>query len=383
VFLLVLVLFGFFVFLNMAAFLTLVPELLRTLFGVETVFTRAGYGLLNTTFLAVTAGMTYLAVDPFVKTIYALRCFAGDSMRTGDDLKAQLLAVKRSATVTVGAILLCFALLGGPSPSSAAGQTPQTPVRPSVASADLDRSISRVISKREYSWRLPRERSVEEEKKGPVAAFIQGVVDTVKKWFQPVGEWLSKVVRWVFENVIRRLAADRGGAEPDRGWSASLPLLMYSLLGVAASVLAIMLYRMWRRRRPATAELAGEAVAVTPDLTREEVAADELPMNRWLQLAQQLLSEGNLRLALRAFFLAALACLAEDRRITIAPSKSNREYEQELRRKAHGLQDLVAAFSENRKVFDAVWYGMHEVTKDVMQSFTQNHQRIMAHAGQP
>jgi hypothetical protein len=252
-----------------------------------------------------------------------------------------------------------------------------------VAPADLDRSIEQVIKKREYSWRLPRERRVEEEKKGPVAAFIQGVVDTVKKWFRPVGEWFSKAVRWIFENVIRRLVADHGGAKPDRGWSASVPLLMYALLGVAASILAVMLYRMWRRRRAAGAELAGEAVAVVPDLTREEVAADELPVNRWLQLAQELLSQGNHRLALRAFFLATLAHLAEDQRITIAPSKSNREYEQELRRKAHARQDLVGAFSENRKVFDAVWYGMHEVTKDVMQAFTQNHQRIMAHAGQP
>jgi hypothetical protein len=298
-------------------------------------------------------------------------------MRTGDDLKAELRAVKRSAAAIAGAVLLCVALLSGASSAQAAGRNA------SVAPADLDRSIEQVIKKREYSWRLPRERRFEEKKKGPVAAFIQGVVETVKKWFRPVGEWISKAVRWIFENVIRRLVADHGGAKPDRGWSASVPLLMYVLLGVAASILAIMLYRMWRRRRAAGAELAGEAVTVVPDLTREEVAADELPVNRWLQLAQELLSQGNHRLALRAFFLATLAHLAEDQRITIAPSKSNREYEQELRRKAHALQDLVGAFSENRKVFDAVWYGMHEVTKDVMQAFTQNHQRIMAHAGQP
>lgn len=385
--LLVLSLFGLFVFLNMAAVLTLAPHLVQTLLGVETVFTRAGTSMFNTTFLAVTMGMTYLAVDPLVKTAYALRCYYGDSLRTGEDLKADLAAVQRpgrggaAAVVGIAAVVIVFAHA-----AAAAGQplppVQQLPEQAVISAPELDRAISDVITKREYAWRLPREKQKEEAKKGPVAAFVQGVAETVKKWLAPVGRWFKKAFEWIIEKIVKRLLSQHGRSEPDRRWSLSIPLLLYVLLGAAASVLAVLFWRMWQRRRSRPADLTGETVPVTPDLTREDVAADELPVNRWLELGRDLLRQGDQRLALRAFFLASLSRLAEQRRITVAAFKSNREYEQELRRKSHELPDLVSAFAENRRLFDCVWYGMHDVTQDVLNAFNQNQARIMTNAEQ-
>ena len=79
----VLALFSLFVSVNIAVLLYLAPQLLHTLTGLENVFTRASWGLLNTTFLAAVVGMTYLAVDPVVKSVYVLRCFYGEAILTG------------------------------------------------------------------------------------------------------------------------------------------------------------------------------------------------------------------------------------------------------------------------------------------------------------
>jgi hypothetical protein len=82
--------FGLFVFLNWSIVCFLLPGLWKTLFGVESVFSRSATSLLNTTFFAAMFGLTYLSLDPIVKAIYALRSFYGESLRSGEDLKAEL-----------------------------------------------------------------------------------------------------------------------------------------------------------------------------------------------------------------------------------------------------------------------------------------------------
>jgi hypothetical protein len=115
-----------------------------------------------------------------------------------------------------------------------------------------------------------------------------------------------------------------------------------------------------------------------PDLTNDQTKADELPTNRWLILAKELMEKGDLRLALRAFYLATLAHLSDHGLLTIEGFKSNREYENELRRRAHEHQNLVSLFSANVKLFDRSWYGLYDVTQEILKSFINNQERIMA-----
>jgi hypothetical protein len=84
-------LLGLVIFLNAAILLLFVPELLHIFFGIETMFRMSGYHILNTTFLAVTAGISYLCFNPLMLAVYVLRCFYGESQQTGADLKTQLL----------------------------------------------------------------------------------------------------------------------------------------------------------------------------------------------------------------------------------------------------------------------------------------------------
>lgn len=105
--------FGFFVFLNCAMICFILPGLVKMFFGVESVFTRSGMSLLNTTFFAGMFGLAYLCVDPILKVTYALRCFYGESLESGEDLKAELRQLAAGAAKGVAAgILLMLGLIG-------------------------------------------------------------------------------------------------------------------------------------------------------------------------------------------------------------------------------------------------------------------------------
>ena len=103
-----------------------------------------------------------------------------------------------------------------------------------------------------------------------------------------------------------------------------------------------------------------------------------MPEDEWLKLARELLGKGELRLALRAFYLATLAHLAAREIVSIARFKSNRDYETEVNRRARGSPELRAAFSANVSSFDRAWYGLYDVTADVLAQFQSNFERIRA-----
>ena len=122
--------------------------------------------------------------------------------------------------------------------------------------------------------------------------------------------------------------------------------------------------------------------AIDTERIRQETAAvakllaDQLPEEGWLGLAREMMARGDLRLALRAFYLAGLANLASRGLIAIAVFKSNREYEAELRRRARVQPVTQTAFSQNVAAFDRAWYGLHEVTQEALQEFQSNLERI-------
>ena len=106
------------------------------------------------------------------------------------------------------------------------------------------------------------------------------------------------------------------------------------------------------------------------------MSGDELPVDGWAKLALELLERGELRLAMRAFYLSSLAHLAGRNLVSIARFKSNRDYERELLRRSHALPELTQHFSANVHVFDRVWYGQHDIDPDLLQQFRLNVERI-------
>jgi hypothetical protein len=138
--------------------------------------------------------------------------------------------------------------------------------------------------------------------------------------------------------------------------------------------------RIWQRRRPRPVEIVPAAIAAAPDLTDENVKADDLSTRRWLTLAGELAENGELRLAVRALYLATLAHLADHELITIEVYKSNHDYERELKRRAHEHPELISIFSSNLNSFERVWYGMYRIARADFDAFAARHQRILAFA---
>jgi hypothetical protein len=385
-------LFGFFVFLNVAIACLLLPELVKMLLGIESVFTRSPYAMFNTTFFMAVIGLSYFCVDPILKTIYVLRCFYGESLQSGEDLKADLrlyaTSLQRLAVCLLLSVMFVLNLQAANTNSASLsssssiqvsendgqeeagnglrGQASSTGISP----VDLDRAINQTLQERKYSWRMPREKAVDEDaEKGIIGRFFEQALTMLRKWVRATLIWLDDF----FNKLFRRGRSGRG--DSGYGWIWSLDVLLYSLLAVVICATAIFLMRHWRRKRQPVA-IATQAIQPAPDLTDENVSAEQLPEDGWTALARELLARGEFRLALRAFYLASLAHLAEKNLVSLAKFKSNRDYERELRRRGHSFPDLLSVFGENVAVFDRSWYGMHKVTGDLVNEFAANVERI-------
>ena len=384
IFILIYSICGLFVFLNLATIIYLFPKLLSIFLGIETAFSRATWGMLNTTLVMATIGLSYLVLNPLAKTVYVLRCFYGESLQTGADLKVELTKYAASAK-TIAAVILVLGTIGFGQPAeNACGAENKPPAMNSrvdgaaaVKAPELDASIGEVIGKREYTWRMPREINVKTNDNGIVRQFISGMISTIKDWLKPIIKWLKSAIEWIVEKLSGWMKPSSAENTARESWKSLLRWSVYALIVLAALVLVFVLWRISRTYRRNRTAASAPVVAAGPDVTREDTLADELPADRWLQMAESLMAQGDLRSALRALYLAGLSQLARHNAIIIARFKSNREYERELYRKAHHEPDLLAAFSGNMRVYEGTWYGMHTISDDTVRTFKENQTRIM------
>jgi hypothetical protein len=364
--------FGVVIFLNISFAAFIIPQLVKTLFGIDSIFTLSGVRMvLNTTFWIAMLGMTYLCLDPFIKTVYVLRCFYGSALKSGEDLKKELhgkLASVKKMAMGLVIVVLCASPI-----TCLAGQPP------AVSPAQLDRSIEETLGRREFAWRMPRETVQEEEQeaKGPLAAAIKWLLEVFAEGIRTLGKWITQLIEWL-ENQLPK--QHKKSMSSNKSWITPVRVVLILLLLLFLAVLTFVFFRIWRRHRTGAIEAAVAEVAPLPDLNDEGTRADDLPANRWLVLAEEFTAKGDLRLAMRALFLATLAYLAEHQMITIEIYKSNREYELELKRRAHEREELLVIFSKSLNLFERVWYGMYRIPRADFDDFSGNQKRILAFA---
>ncbi|MGD2013853.1 MAG: DUF4129 domain-containing protein [Desulfobacterales bacterium] len=361
--------FGVVIFLNISVTAFILPQMVKTLFGIDSIFTLSGMRMiLNTTFWIAMLGTTYLCLDPLIKTVYVLRCFYGSALKSGDDLKKginhALVHGKIMAMGMMVVVLCAFPLtcLGGQSLS--------------VSPEELDRSIEETLGRREFAWRMPREtvHAEEEEVKGPLEAAIKWLLDGLAKGIRIIEQWISQFFEWL-ENLMPK--GNKKTASSNKNWITSVRAVLIFLILVFLAILIFFILRIWRRQQTGSIAAVAAGVPQPPDLNDESTKADDLPANRWLVLAEELTSKGELRLAMRALYLATLAYLAERQMITIEIYKSNREYEQELRRRAHERKELLTIFAKSLNLFERVWYGMYRIPRSEFNDYAANQKRIL------
>lgn len=379
----VLTLFALFVFLELLWAMLFLPELLRVLTGTETVFTRSGLGILNSTLFAAAGLLCYVALDPLVKAAYVLRCFQSESRGTAADLRLALRRAReqrgaaghRAALIGL-AFLLGTASLSGTVPV-AAGPPDSRPVNP----AALERAVRRTLQEPRYSWRLPRTRPRDEASRERPRSALGRFLEQLRSWVRRAGLWcrdlLHDVWRWL--RRVARVRQPRPSPDPfgGHGWQDAVPYLVVGLTILVVAGLALYAWRTWRRRN-AGGIVVADVCAALPDPGDESVTADQRPHDDWLAAARQLVARGELRLGLRAAHLASLALLAERRFLSIARHKSNLDYRRELARRAAQRPEVVHYFDANVSVFDRVWYGSHPASREQIDALLAELERLRA-----
>ena len=334
--------------INLAVVIGILPQLVRMLTGYESVFSRSNvYFIRNPLFVMLVLAVSWMAFDPFVQAVYCVRCFRGESMETGEDLRAGMRALRSRISAAVLVVTLCAAAL---------------PARATVSPSALEKSVRETMQSHEYDWRIPPVTAAA-TKSSWLVRMADHMIAGLKAIGRATDRALTRFFRWLFGEKL--VIPQPGGAPPGAALHGSIAVLI-------AAVILMTVWIAWRRRshRPNPVAAAGwppEAVR----LDAEDLTPDRLPEERWLELAERSIREQNLRLALRALYLANLAWLGRREFVTIHPGKTNREYELELRRKARGMADARSLFAGNVAAFERAWYGLHEVGTQDIAAFRQ------------
>ncbi|MCB1230789.1 MAG: DUF4129 domain-containing protein [Verrucomicrobiae bacterium] len=364
-----------FIWANVLGASVVVPMMLKSFLGIETVFTLSPESsIFNTTFLFGTLLLTFLIVDPLLKAIYTLRCFRGLARQTGADLLARLDRIEAQANPATGSrrasravlvAILATALF--PSPLNAQDE-------PSPKPDELAQSIERTLQDKAYQWRLPRQEleATTEESESWLSQAMKNLAESVEKAFKAIGDLIDKLLRKLFE----RRGSER--AAPSLGGGAAIGQVAEILfIALIVALVAWIVFLLVNKSRKEKAPELGLTEAEGPiDLESDAIVATQLPEDEWMRLAREQIEKGEYRLAVRALFLASLANLGDRGLLKVARFKSNRDYSRELRLKARSLPELQAAFQENVGLFERVWYGLHSIGREAVERFTSNYERI-------
>lgn len=350
-------LLAFVVLVNYTVLFALLPQLAKSFFGLQNDVTRFPLWWLTRTGVAALFLLVYVTLDPLLTALYVLRCYCGESRTSGTDLRVRL---QRIAPVAACVLALCL------TPASVHAQPPPPP--PAVSHAELDSTIDRVIRQREYSWRAPQK---SERRPSAAESWLGQALDTLGRSIEDI----LAAIRRLFQ---REPSPDSSHPAGDPS-AARLRLALYALGGLLAVILVLVQYRARRKARTVQAT-ATAAAPVVVNLHDEALTADQLPESEWLVLARDCSARGDLRLALRAYYLAALSYLASRGLLTIQRWKSGLEYRGELSRRGRGQPALTPLFARNLLIFEMGWYGQREVKPEALEAFAAGLEELRQHA---
>jgi hypothetical protein len=331
-------------FVNVLIAIMLLPQLGRSLLGMEGDLARLGEGIFNLTTVGVAAAITWLAVDPLLDAIYVLRCFYGESRVTGADLRA---ALKKIAIV----IFMITSLHAQP-----------------VDQQKLDQAIDQVVHQREFTWRSPRP-----EGAGPEGKWVGWYRSTVKLLREARDLIWNKIKEWLAPEK------DRSGNGKDTAVNRKTMLTLITLI-VSLIAAGIVVYFLRRTRRAVVAAQSVMAAVPPVNMSDESLTADRLPEAEWLALADQWMEKGDFRMALKAMYLAALNHLSARDLVSVRRWKSGLDYRRELARRARSKPEISQFFERGVMIFEQGWYGRHAVDRSTAESLAAGFNEMRARA---
>ncbi len=349
----------FVVALNVGIGIMAGPELLRIFLGVETTFSMSAAYAMGATFQLVICSVTYLIMEPFLKAVYAVRCFRGFSRRNGKDLS---IALRQFGKAGMVALLLLASV--GAVPSTLQAQSTETGAGIEYTADDLDNHLDRVLSKKDYHWRqntgdgsdrgeMPGWWAWWEER---IEAFWNGVED--------VWDWIKEQ----FKKLIPDMPETGVNMDGMEGAFKAVRTISLILIALAIVYLLVVIYKRIRAAPQVEMSQVGK-LDLMQSVADESVLADEVPADEWWNLGLELLGYQNYRLALRAFYLSSLSRLASAGLILITRSKTNNQYLGELRKTCRHRQQVLEIFQLNTHQFEDVWYGDYLIGEEGVNEF--------------
>lgn len=389
------------VWLNGLIVALLVPQLLHSIFGLNTLLsTPMGiWSLVRSSafWLSLFAG-AWLALDPIVKCSFVIVYQHLQSRQEGDDLrgllaslpreqekKAQLIAsTSRGGRAAIGALLVLAAILAGSSPMASARAVQASPTQGSTETPANSTREARIQKLR---------RTLDEESQRAIYRWHEGDHPSPPTWFDKLLTKMQARIggAWnAFRNFIRRLWPRGMNLSPENGKPGSwrlkdlrLWLALVAILTIGAGAVLFWL----RRRREAAAQLSiPMAIVPLPDLS-DGAAASERSEEEWFALANRLEREGELQLALRSAYLGLLAGLAQREWLTIRRDRTNRDYLNEFtrrwRRRPQAAQvqgiEMPEKLRGSLRQFDRVWYGAYVLTPEAVAAYRQEQRELLSH----
>jgi hypothetical protein len=374
------------------------PQLLHSIFGVNTLLsTGTGIDALfrsSAFWLSLFAG-AWMALDPVVKCTYVVvyqhlrsRC-EGDDLRgllaglpRGQLKKAEVVAssgAERSVSIGAAVVVLALTLLGAS--------------QPAVAQEPLSQSSTVLPADFEQQERVQELRqALEGESQREIYRWHDAEHPTPPNWFDRLIVKIGHAVEraWnAFWNFLRNLWPRGLNLSMTNGkrdkWQLKNLRLWVALIAVVTFVGGALLF--WLRRREAP-ELSIPINAVSLPGLSDRAVASERSEDEWFALATRLEGEGELRLALRAAYLGLLSGLARREWLTIRRDRTNREYLDEFtrrwRRRPQAASEGRAAEIPEKlrgslRQFDRIWYGCHSVTPAAVAVYRQDQRELLNH----
>jgi hypothetical protein len=334
------------------------PTMVQIFTGQDVVFLRNSEALLNSTVLIASLMVTWCIVDSLLSAFYALRVFYGESEETGADL----LGSWRQAIARVAvAISLLICVVG----IARAAESPPS---------DLRQSIDQVLKEQPYQWREPLAPAKEQN------AFVRwtdNLMARFRRSMQVVRRELARFIDWLRDLLGSRPEPKSNAAPPVLGLSVFAWLVILFLAG--ALVALLMHSKIFQGHRGKAEALPSGPPAI--DLEDPALLANQLPEDEWIAMAQDFMSRGEFRMALRAWFLASLAFLASREMLVIAKAKTNKDYQREVRLRARTAAGVDSLFASGVLSFESAWYGLRTVSDSEVQGFAATFHNMRKLAG--
>ncbi|PCJ63045.1 MAG: hypothetical protein COA79_02725 [Planctomycetota bacterium] len=323
------------ILINMLSFIFVFPHLLKMFLGLETIFLKNTLALLNSTTFITAFVLSYLVIDPFIKSTAAYIYFIKASRPNGEDLLVKLQKLALPAIMIFAIFTFSLKPIQANEPKK-------------VQNKQLETSFNKTINQKKYVWRKPRSQknAVEEN-------------SYLKQFF----EWLENFVEGKTNDADEQSDANHNSSS---SFGDILNFILYIVVGVILLIIILLIIK--NIRLSSDKEIA---VTIKPKDTNEEKNIEEEVLEyeeeEWIQLINSYINKQDYKSAIRHIYLHALQSLAEKNYLLIKKHKTNKQYKLEVSRRTKHLPNLKSYFQKIVTNFENVWFGLYAIDETETQ----------------